>query len=469
MTPATAGSHRLAVWCAASAAFLSGLDGSVVAVSLPAMSQGFGSDMGTATWVTAGYMVALSCALLPSGRLLDRFGPWRFFSWGFMAFVLTSAGCAVSNSMLILILLRCLQGLSAGMLVVSAFAVIPRTVPKAEQAGAFATLSVLASLGVSLGGPLGGFLSQYASWRWVFLMNLPVGLMAAWQAHRFAVSAREDVNRAIRPMELITVSAGMLMLGAALIGLNRGDEWGWTSPIVIGAGICSILAGMLFLKRDRATRDPLVAWDAISSPVIRRGFGLAALAYLYLSGLQLLFPFDLVGHRHFSSSEVGGAMLAYSLPLMGAGAVSGKLSGRIGLQRCQAVAMVLVVAGSLVLALASGYLLLMGMAGCGAGFGLFSSPNNAAVMGAAPAGDQGRVAGSFQTVVRVSIAAGAVLFEALHNQFERLYRSDQCDADMAEGLAFRTSYLTGAALCLLVALLALYRGPGKATTLAGGR
>lgn len=455
MTAAAASSGRLAVWCAASAAFLSGLDGSVVAVSLPAMTTEFGSDLGTATWVTSGYMVALSCVMLPSGRLLDRCGPWRFFSWGFLLFVLASAGCGISMNMNMLIAMRCVQGLAGGMLVVSAFAVIPRTVPEQDRAGAFATLSVLASMGVSLGGPMGGLLSQYASWRWAFLINLPVGLLAAWQATRFAKETPTDTTSLSRPIDLVAVGGGVVALGTAMLALNRGDSWGWDSPLLLVCGIISLGAGALFLHRERFSGDPLVAWDAISSPVVRHGFLLAALAYLYLSGLQLLFPFDLVEHRHFSQSSVGWAMLSYSLPLMAAGALSARVSKRIGLQWCQAGAMGLVAAGSVMLASGSGLLLLLpGMAACGAGFGLFTSPNNTAVMGAAPAGDHGRVAGSFQTVVRVSIACGSVLFEAIHSQLQTLLEKMNYGGLTAEALAFRLSYLAGALLCLLVGLLA---------------
>lgn len=460
MTPAASSSGRLAVWCAASAAFLSGLDGSVVAVSLPAMTTEFGSDLGTATWVTSGYMVALSCVMLPSGRLLDRCGPWRFFSWGFLLFVLASAGCGISMNMSMLIVMRCLQGLAGGMLVVSAFAVIPRAVPEPDRAGAFATLSVMASMGVSLGGPLGGLLSQYASWRWAFLINLPVGLLAAWQARRFAEQTPTGTTALPRPIDLVAVGGGVVALGAAMVALNRGDSWGWGSQLLLVCAIVSLGAGTLFFYRERFSGDPLVAWDAISSPVVRRGFVLAALAYLYLAGLQLLFPFDLVEYRHFSQSNVGWAMLSYSLPLMAAAAVSARVSARIGLQWCQTGAMGLVAAGSMILAIASGQLLLLpGMAACGAGFGLFTSPNNTAVMGAAPAGDHGRVAGSFQTVVRVSIACGSVLFEAIHSQLRMLLEKLNYGGQPSESLAFRLSYLTGALLCLLVGLLAFQHRP----------
>ncbi len=468
MTAVTTGSGRMAIWCAASAAFLTGLDGSVVAVSLPTISQGFGSTIGTATWVTAGYMVALSCALLPSGRLLDRCGPWRFFAWGFIGFVLASAGCGFSSSVVMLIVMRCLQGLTAGMLIVSAFAVIPRSVPEAERAGAFATLTVLASLGVSLGGPVGGILSQYASWRWIFLINLPVGLIAARQAKCFSISLQEHIQAADRPIDLISIMSSVAALGSAMIGLNRGDTWGWTSPYALGFGIFSLLAALLFLHRERLSADPLLAWDAMSAPVIRRGFIVAAVAYLYFAGLQFLFPFDLVDHRHFSSSQVGGAMLAYSLPLMGAGAVSGRMSRTLGLPWSQALAMLFVLAGSLVLAFASEQLALLGgMAGCGIGFGLFTSPNNAAVMSAAAPGDQGRVAGSFQAVVRVSIACGVVLFEALHRQLS-LMLQNRYNAVAADALAFRSSYLTGAVLCLLVAVFALYFKPTEISSVQRG-
>lgn len=459
----TTRAQRVAVWSAASAAFLSGLDGSVVGVALPVITEGFDADMGTATWVTAGYMVTLSCVLLPAGRLLDRYGAWRFLFLGFTGFILASVGCAASTSMAMLIGLRCLQGGCAGMLVVSAFAIVPRVFPGEAQAvargSAFATLSVSAALGAALGGPLGGLLCQYVSWQWVFLINVPVGALAAWQASRFARKDRVAAADKKRPLEPVAVLAGMLMLAAAMIGLNRGDEWGWSSLPVTGAFSCALLAALVFFHRERAAADPLVAWEALAKPVVRRGFILATLAYLYLSGLQLLLPFDLIDQRHFSAGAVGAAMLTYSLPLMAAGALSGRVSKALGLAHCQALAMALVATGSLALAFSAGLALtLSGMALCGAGFGLFTAPNNSAVMSAESAGGQGRLAGSFQSVVRVSIASGAIVFEALHTLFVQLRGGSGA---AVEAFGFRASYQAGAALCLLVAVLALAFRPAK--------
>jgi len=458
MTTDTIKPYRFIIWCAATAAFLCSFDGSVVAVSLPSMARSMGAGMDIATWVTAGYMVALSCALLPAGRLVDRFGPFVIFQWGFVGFALASAGCSASPGISALILMRWLQGLVAGMLVVAAFAIIPRTVPAPERAGAFALLTVLSSIGISLGAPLGGFLTEYASWRWIFAINIPVGLAAAILVKQHVAPDQIADTATSKELDPIATLAGAVALATALIALNRVGMWGWTnSKTLLLCGV-SVFAGGWFSYRERIGTAPLIAWEAFSSPIIRRGFTLATIAYLYLAGFQLLFPFYLVEHRGFSTAQVGGSLLAYSLPLMAAGSLSARISRRFGLHRTQAAAMLLVSLGSLLLALGTAPLLLFpGMAGCGIGFGLFTSPNNAAVMSGAAPGEQGRVAGTFQTLIRVSVASGAVCFEALQRQASTTLQRFAHTAPDADELGFRTAFLAGALLCLLVAGFAVRR------------
>lgn len=417
-----------------------------------------GVGMDVAAWVTAGYMVALSCVLLPAGRLVDRFGPRSIFQWGFIGFVFASAGCGASPDIYILVIMRCLQGFFAGMLVVAAFALIPRFVPAPERAGAFALLTVLSSIGISLGAPLGGFLTEYASWRWIFVINIPVGLAAAFLVKQYVSADNVDTAATARGFDVFGTLAGVMALASALVTLNRVGAWGWTSRSTILTFGFSVIAGAWFIHRERIGAAPLIAWEAFKSPVIRRGFTLAAIAYLYLAGFQLLFPFYLVGQRGFSTAQVGGALLGYSLPLMAAGSLSARISRRFGLHRSQAGAMLLVALGSLLLGLATAPIFLfLGMAFCGIGFGLFTSPNNAAVMSGAASSEQGRVAGTFQAITRVSVASGAVCFTALQNMASRtVQRFDHSVLDAHE-LGFRIAFLAGMLLCLLVAGLALRR------------
>ncbi len=452
--------RRTAVICASLAAFLTSLDGSVVNVSLPVIAKHFAIDMGMATWVSAAYMIALSCTLLPAGRLLDRFGEGKFFLFGFLGFVVCSIMCSISFFTGLLIAIRFIQGAAAGMLIVSAFSVIPKAVPESERPGMFGFLTVLASAGISLGGPIGGFLCQHASWRIVFLIGAPAGILALWFSSRLAglpesCKVREFL---IDPLAFLS---GVLLTGTVLIALNRGNRWGWTSPAMITAYILMVFMGTVFIYRERASKNPLIAWDAISSSSdIRRGFCLAAVAYLYFSGLQFMLPFDMVGHRGFLPAGLGAAMLAYSLPLMGAGSISSKVSRSAGLQITQTLAMILVASGSMILALSSSKaMVLLGMGGCGAGFGLFSAPNNNAVMGSAESCDQARVAGSFQMITRLSIASGIVIFELLHNQARNLLQDRKYSADLADACSFRIAYSIGALICIFVAGIAIFSGP----------
>lgn len=160
------------------AAFMGALDTTIVNISLPSISKYFGSDIATVSWVSITYLLVLSSTLITFGRVADIRGYKKIYIAGFVIFTLGSLSCGLSSTIFMLIGFRVLQGAGAAMLQAIGGAMVVRYLPEKARGTAFGVLTTSAAVGLAAGTPLGGFLSQFYSWHWIFFVNLPVGIFA---------------------------------------------------------------------------------------------------------------------------------------------------------------------------------------------------------------------------------------------------------------------------------------------------
>src|SRR5690349_19853554 len=160
------------------------LDVSVVHIALPTLSRAFHAPLTVIEWVVVAYGVTITALLLVVGRLADQFGRRRAYSIGLFVFVGASALCAAANGAGALIAARALQGLGAAMLSANATALLVASFPVEERGRALGAFGAAVGVGLAVGTPLGGLVIAHASWRWLFLLNLPLGLVAAWWLRR---------------------------------------------------------------------------------------------------------------------------------------------------------------------------------------------------------------------------------------------------------------------------------------------
>lgn len=238
------------------AIFLGALDQTIVAVSLPAISAQF-SDVGLLAWVISGYMVAMTVAVPIYGKLGDLYGRRRMILTGISLFTLASIACAMAQDMPQLVLARVLQGIGAGGMVSVSQAIIGDFVPPRERGryqGYFSSMYAAASVA---GPVLGGWLTEYLSWRWVFWINLPLGLVALWAIRRaladMPVQRREAQVDYLGAMLLI-LGLGSLLLGITLVGQGHA----WADPAVLALFGCALLGLALFIAHERRCPEPLL-------------------------------------------------------------------------------------------------------------------------------------------------------------------------------------------------------------------
>src|SRR3954470_16052700 len=238
------------------AVFMASLDLFVVNVAFPDLQREFdGTSLANLSWVLNGYTIVFASLLVPLGRAADRLGRKRFFVGGFLLFVAASAAAAAAPSVEALVAARIVQAFGAAAIMPTSLALLLAEIPVAKRSAAIGIWAATGGIAAAAGPPLGGLLVE-ASWRWVFLINLPVGLIAAFAASR-VLRESSDPEHARRPDAL---GAALLTAAVALLalGLVKAPDWGWANDRTIAALIGSGAALTAFVARSARHSAPIV-------------------------------------------------------------------------------------------------------------------------------------------------------------------------------------------------------------------
>ena len=388
--------------------FMSALDGSVVNTLLPVLSRELHTGIAAIEWVTTIYLLVISGLLLSVGRAGDMFGHRHLYLTGFVIFVIGSALCGLAGSAHMLIALRALQATGAAMLYATAPAILTRTFPATQRGRALGAQGTFTYLGLTAGPSLGGWLAGAFGWRSVFYINVPVGLVAIVLAMRSIApdrvrqqSERFDFGGAA------TFTAGLVAL---LLALDQGHAWGWGSPRIVGllAAAVAVLAAFVWIESRR--ESPMLDLTLFRRRVFSAATVSALLNYMCVYAVLFVLPFLLIQGRGLSVQRAGLVLTAQPIVMAIVAPISGTLSDRIGSRGLATAGMLVLAAGlAWLAALARGGSLTSiaaALAVVGLGVGTFVSPNNSALMGAAPGYRQGIASGVLATARNVGMALG---------------------------------------------------------------
>ncbi|WP_258198624.1 MDR family MFS transporter [Pseudomonas entomophila] len=310
------------------ATLLGALDQTIVAVSLPAISAQFG-DVGLLAWVVSGYMVAMTIAVPLYGKLGDLYGRRRMILTGTAVFTLASVACALAQDMPQLIAARVLQGLGAGGMISVSQAIVGDLVPPRERGryqGYFSGMYAVASVA---GPVLGGGLTEYLSWHWVFWVNLPLGVCAWWALQRALGTSgrtRPDARVDYAGAVLLTLGLGSLLLSITWVGQGHP----WTSSAVVGLATAALVGLLAFVAHERRTAQPLMPLHLFGNPVAVLCWTTLFFASFQSISLTMLEPLRIqsVTGAGADSAALHLLPLAMGLPI---GAFSGgRLTSRTG-------------------------------------------------------------------------------------------------------------------------------------------
>jgi EmrB/QacA subfamily drug resistance transporter len=334
------------------AVFMSFLDVTIVNIAFPDISASFpGSSLSRLSWILNAYTIVFAAALVPAGRLADRFGRRRFYVLGVFIFLAASTLCGAATSVGILIGARGVQALGGAMLVPASLGLLLPEFPLERRATATALWGATGAIAAAAGPSLGGILVDWQGWRSVFFVNLVIGIPALFPARRLLRESRERWTPFPDALGAVLLAAG---LGALALAIVEGPQWGWSSIRVVGAFAASVLLLLAFVWRSARHPAPVIELSLFrvrSFAVANAGgfvFALGFFAYL-LCGVLFL-----TGIWHYSILKAGFALTPGPLMAALTAPVGGWLSDRFG-QRVVAVpGSVLFGLGALLFALTTG-------------------------------------------------------------------------------------------------------------------
>jgi EmrB/QacA subfamily drug resistance transporter len=316
------------------AVFMTFLDVTVVNIAFPDLRESFpDTSLAHLSWVINAYAIVFAAALVPAGRLADRFGRRRFFFLGLFIFLAASAVCGAAGSVDLLIAARVVQALGAAILVPASLGLLLPEFPLERRATATALWGATGAVAAAAGPSLGGLLVEWQSWRWVFFVNLAIGIPALFPARRLLRESREPRSPLPDVLGTVLLTAGV---GALALAIVQGPDWGWASAEVLGAFAASTILLTVFVWRSSRHRAPVIElalFRVRSFAVANAGGFVFALGFYALLLSNVLF---LTGVWGYSIVKAGVALTPGPLMAAIAAPIGGRLSDRFG-QRVVAV------------------------------------------------------------------------------------------------------------------------------------
>jgi EmrB/QacA subfamily drug resistance transporter len=401
------------------AAFMVVLDFSIVNVALPSIERELHMPPDAVQWIVTGYAISFGGLLILGGRAADLLGRRRMFVAGLIAFSLASLAGGLAQDPALLIAARVLQGAGAAVVAPAALSLITTGFPEGpERTRAIGLYGAIASVGFVSGQVLGGVLVQFTSWRAVFLVNVPVGLLAAALAPAILGTATAGPTTS-KPKHRLDIRGALLITSAVALlvfAVSQGAISGWTSPLVIAAAVIAAAAAAVFVKAETRHPEPLIRPALLHRSALRNATALAFLMGLWNGGEMLVLSLYLQQVLHESPLFTGLVIAPQGVVGFTMGMLGPRLARRMGVKRLLVLTAATTAVGFAVLTQlpADGYspvlfvvtLIGFGTAGTALGSTVLASRGMAD-------SDQGLVGGLVNTSRQIGAAVGAALLPAV--------------------------------------------------------
>src|ERR1044071_8044024 len=395
--------------------FIVGLDQRALLVALPTLTETFNTSLTTIQWVLLIYDLTLIGLVITVGRLGDLFGRRRLYASGFLVFVLASALCGLSQSAAQIILFRGVQAMGGAMISANGRAIASLAFPASERGKAMGFASTAFHIGYLTGPTLGGFLIDSVGWRWIFYVNLPIGIWGAYLTWKLLAESKEEGAGATVdfPGALLLILTNSFFIYA----MNQLPHVGWRNPAVLRTLAFSAIAFAVFVFVELRSRMPILSFSLFRN----RLFSAAMLILFFITSTQaaisFLMPFYLQNILHYSPTQMGWILIASSVMIVLFAPLAGWLSDRVGSRLlCTAGSVLIVIAQFFIATLNTDSsiprmvfpLLLSGL-----GWAAFNSPNQSAILGSVPRGKVGTASGMNTTAARTGGAMGVAISASL--------------------------------------------------------
>ena len=447
--------HWFAVAAVCVGALMGQLDASIVTVALPSLQKSFHSSVGSVTWVGLSYLVVLVATVTAFGRFADMWGRKLLYVYGFVIFIVASALCGLAPDLAALCGFRALQAVGAAMLQANSLAIIVLVVPRQYHGRAVGLQGAAQAIGLSLGPSLGGLLLAAGGWRLIFFVNVPLGVFGALAALALVPRSQNLQHGGAFDWKGLTLFFPAVV--SLLTAISFGVSEGWGSPLIVGLLSAAVLLAAWFVRHERLDQQPMLDLTLFRNRRFSAGIASGIGSYLVMFGVLLLIPFYLARGLGLGAARIGVEVVVFPVMFGVVAPLAGRVADQIGARRLTVSGMVLVASGLLALGLlrpsTPGLVLLLAV--IGGGLGLFTSPNNATIMGSAPLQQAGMASG----ILNMSRGVGTALGLAVTGLLFTINGGDQGSTAQAAH-AFTITAIALAGIAGMAGLVAALAPPG---------
>ena len=380
--------------------FMATLDGSIVNVALPVMAQKLSVSMASIEWVVTSYLIVIVGTILIFGRLADIIGKTTVFKLGIIIFTIGSLTCGLSDSLIMLVFSRGLQAIGAAGTMATSQGIITHVFPSNERGRALGLNGTFVALGSMIGPPIGGLIVSILNWQYIFLINVPIGILAFILAMKTLPKSSDNKSEKLDIKGAALFGLTMVLLFGAL---TFGKEIGFGNKIIIMSLIGSLVLFILFIKVEKGTNEPLINFEIFKNSLFSLSIFCAFISFVAISCSNIILPFYLQYVMKLTPSFTGILMMVSPIILAVAAPISGYMSDRVGSEVLTFIGLIGTSIGLFLISTLNQYsnlgFLIAFIAIMTIGNGMFQSPNNSLVMSTVDKDKLG-IAGSINALVR---------------------------------------------------------------------
>jgi EmrB/QacA subfamily drug resistance transporter len=434
--------------------FMATLDGSIVNVALPTLTEYFKTNITTIEWVIMAYLLTITSLLMSLGRISDMVGRKPVFAGGLALFTIGSGLCAISTTEGQLIFYRVIQGIGAAMLMATGIAIITHAFPPQERGKAMGLIGTVVAIGSMMGPIAGGILIERIGWQSIFYINIPVGIIGTFMA--LSVLKKDEIIKG-QVFDIPGAVTLFISLISLLMALSEGEEKGWSSIIIISLFVLCLVFFIMFIIVENKARHPMMELRHFRNKLFAAANISGLISFIAIYSTILLMPFFLQNELGYSPQDVGIVFLAVPVVMSVASPLSGWLSDRtdsfllssfgIGIASISILSLSYMSSSSSFIDVTSRLAVL------GLGLGLFQAPNNSIIMGSLPREQLGVAAGSLGTMRNMGMVLGIAISGAVFSNRYAYYGG----AESSFLPAFRDAYIVSAIICGMAVLTSLVR------------
>lgn len=443
--------------------FMATLDGSIVNVALPNISQKLSVSKEAITWVVSSYLIVISASILIFGRLGDIKGKTKVFQYGIILFTVGSLLCGISNSFIILIIARSIQAIGAAATMANNQGIITHVFPSSERGRALGISGTFVALGSMAGPPIGGLIISKLSWNYIFLINVPIGILVFLLSVKNLPKSNKDMNETLDTKGAVLFAVTIVALFLSLI---NGEDYGYNQPLILGGFILALICFILFIYIEKRAEYPMLQLSLFHNKLFSLSIFCAFISFLSISSSMILQPFYLQDVLKYSPAATGIIMVVYPLVMSVVAPASGHLSDKIGSEFLTFIGLVATSVGLFLmstlnehssLSVMIPFIVIMSL-----GNGLFQSPNTSLIMANAPRNMLG-ISGSVNALIRnLGMISGTsisilILYSGMSNKLGYKVSTYISGRDDAFVYGMRGAYLVAASISALGAILTAFR------------